>query len=83
MFPGFVSIYKDKDNYVNLYFYPGYTDANFEIYRPIELTNEYEYVKNINDDNSIIYKFINKKIKKIKCKLISFDDEIKNVILNI
>lgn len=81
MFPGFVSIYKDKDKFINLYFYPGYTDDNSEIYGPIELTNEYEYIKTINDDNSIVYKFSNKKIKKIKCKLISFNENVKNVTL--
>ena len=83
MFPGFVSIYKDDDSYINLYFYPGFGDDDFEIYRPIELTNEYEYEKNINKDKSIIYKFINKRIKKIKCKLISFENEVKTITLEI
>ena len=47
MFPGFVSIYKDDNKYINLYFYPGLSDDGTDIYRPLELTNEYEYIKNI------------------------------------
>ncbi len=83
MFPGFVSIYKDEDGYINLYFYPGLTEENKDIYWPLELTNEYEYVKNIREDKSVIYQFINKRIKKIKCKLISHDNDYKTIILEI
>ena len=46
MFPGFVSIYKDDNKYINLYFYPGLSDDGTDIYKPLELTNEYEYIKN-------------------------------------
>ena len=83
MFPGFVSIYKDDNGYINLYFYPGLSVDVKDIYWPLELTNEYEYIKNIREDKSVIYQFINKKIKKIKCKLISHNNDYKTITLEI
>ena len=83
MFPGFVSIYKDDNKYINLYFYPGLSDNGTDIYRPLELTNEYEYIKNIREDKSVIYQFINKKIKKINFKLISHNNDYKTIPLEI
>ena len=44
MFPGFVTLYKDENSYVNLYFYPGISDTNEFIYKPLELVNyNFEY----------------------------------------
>lgn len=71
MIPGFVSIYKDKDKFVHLYFYPGINNDNTPIYKNIDLSNckiKYEEVANI--DNSIDYKFLNKDVIKINCKLL-------------
>lgn len=83
MFPGFVTLYKDKDNFINLYFYPGISDTNEFIYKPLELVNyNFEYQKILNDDYSIIYKFANKNIKSITCKLVS-EIDTNNIKLNI
>ena len=48
MFPGFVTLYKDENSYVNLYFYPGISDTNEFIYKPLELVNyNFEYQKSV------------------------------------
>lgn len=71
MFPGFVSLYKDDDNFIHLYFFPGIGDDNKIIYRSLDLSNvnyEYKYVKH--DDKSVDYKFESKRIVKVVCTLI-------------
>lgn len=71
MFPGFVSIYKDEEGFVHLYFFPGIDKYNKAILRSLDLSNiefDYKFVKN--SDNSIDYKFQEKNIVKINCKLI-------------
>jgi hypothetical protein len=83
MFPGFVTLYKDKDNFINLYFYPGISDENEIIYKPLELTDNIKYEKTIFNDNSTIIKFYNKNIKSISCKLLSYNDIENNIKLYI
>ena len=61
MLPGFVSVYKNKnDGLPHIYFYPGYDDYDRNIYR-IDLTSkqylDYKYVKN--QDRSIEYIIVN------------------------
>lgn len=71
MFPGFVSTYRDKNNYVHLFFYPGNDNGNI-IYKEIDLSKcpfKYTEIKYI--DGSIDYKFYDKHISKLKCKLIN------------
>lgn len=72
MFPGFVNIYKDDEEYIHLYFFAGIDDNGDQIYKNIDLTslpfkytctNESELIKD--------YKFQNKTIIKIKCSLIN------------
>lgn len=71
MIPGFVSIYIDKDNYKHLYFYPGIDENNEYIYRNIDWS-DYSLKMDVinNEDGSIDYKFYDKSIIRIKCKLI-------------
>lgn len=71
MIPGFVSIYIDKDNYKHLYFYPGINENNEYIYRNIDWS-DYSLKMDVinNEDGSIDYKFYDKSIIRIKCKLI-------------
>ena len=72
MFPGFVSIYKDENKFVHLYFFPGIDKYGKTIYRSLDLSNikfDYKFTKNQND-NAIDYKFLERNIVKIKCKLI-------------
>ena len=61
MIPGFVSVYKSKnDGLPHIYFYPGYDDYDRNIYR-IDLTSkqylDYKYVKN--QDRSTEYIIVN------------------------
>lgn len=75
MFPGFATIYKDKEGFVHLYFFPGVDMREKPVYRSIDLSNiafDYTYVKNA--DGSFDYKFKNKKIVRMKCKLIRARD---------
>ncbi|MBO5003775.1 MAG: hypothetical protein J6D03_00610 [Clostridia bacterium] len=72
MFPGFVSIYRDDEEFIHLYFFPGIDKYGKQIYRSLDLSNiefDYKFSKNT-DDNAIDYKFLEKNIVKIKCKLI-------------
>ena len=39
MFPGYVTMFKDKDEFVHLYFYPGLDNFNNFYYRDLDLTN--------------------------------------------
>lgn len=74
MFPGFVSTYRDNDNYVHLFFYPGNDEGN-HIYKNINFDDcpfRYTEVKFL--DDSIDYKFYNKNISKLVCKLMSVKD---------
>jgi hypothetical protein len=71
MFPGYVTTFKDKDNFIHLYFYPGLTDNNGFFYRDLDLSNcKVEYTESINKDGSKEYIFKNKNIVRIVCKLI-------------
>lgn len=68
--PGFVTIYRDENGYVHLYFFPGIVDNHTE-YNNIDITDikiKYSYTKYI--DGAIDYKFENKLVTKIFCKLI-------------
>lgn len=71
MFPGFVNAYKDKNDIVHLFFYPGLDDDMLPIYRTLDLTGsncKFELKKY--NDNSIEYIFDNKNIRLIHCNLI-------------
>lgn len=76
MIPGFVINYVDNSNFKHLYFFPGIDDKDKSIYNNIDLSNcTFKYDKLINKDNSIDYKFYDKHIKKIICKLVSQNNE--------
>lgn len=83
MIPGFVTIYKDKDNYKHLYFYPGINDDDQSIYNDID-TSSYKLKidKNVNADNSVDYKFYDKNISKITCCLIDNNNNRHIEVLN-
>jgi len=71
MFPGYVTIFKDSDKFIHLYFYPGIDDNNDFYYRDLDLSNcQVKYNKIINTDGSKEYIFENKNIIRIICKLI-------------
>lgn len=83
MIPGFVTIYIDKDNYKHLYFYPGIDDNNKTIYHPIDWSDcLFKMDTTYNEDGSIDYKFYDKTIIRITCKLIDNKDNKKVEVLN-
>ena len=74
MIPGFITAYKDKEQWVHLYFYPGVSEQGRPIYMDVDISDvmiRYSIQKHI--DNSVDYKFYNKSIVKIYCKLITSD----------
>lgn len=83
MIPGFIANYIDKDKYRHLYFFKGIDDNDKKIYNNIDLSEykeEYDYIENI--DGSIDYKFFNRNIVKITCKLVKQDNTYDIVVLN-
>lgn len=68
-------MYKDNEDYIHLFFYPGIDNNNISIYNEIELSNNVEYDKITYLDNSIDFKFKDKKIIKIICKFITKDNK--------
>ena len=76
MIPGFIINYIDNDKFKHLYFFPGIDDNGESIYNNIDLSNyALRYDKLINKDNSIDYKFYDKHIRKIICKLVTQNNE--------
>ncbi len=73
MLPGFVTAYRDSENFVHLYFYQGLKD-NKPIYANIDLSKiGQKYSTERHSDNSVDFKFFEKRIIKLNCKLI-FED---------
>ena len=71
MIPGFVTAYRDDDNYVHLYFFPGIDDDDKPIYRNIDLSHiTIKYDINKQTDEGIDYKFYDKNIIRLHCKLL-------------
>lgn len=71
MFPGYVTMYKDNDGFICLYFFKGIDDNGNHIYRDIDLTStNTDYQQNTFSDGAIEYIFTNKRIIRITCKLI-------------
>ena len=74
--PGFVTSYRDNDGFVHLYFFPGINNLNNRIYKDIDVNNiNMKYTMQKNIDNSIDYKFFDKNIIKLHCKLITTDNK--------
>ncbi len=71
MFPGFVTIYKDKENHVHLYFFPGIDENDKPFYRDLDLSKcSCTFTEQTTDDGGKDYVFDNPRIIKFVCKLI-------------
>lgn len=71
MFPEFATVYRDDENKIHLYVFPGIDDNGKQIYRNMDLKNinaEYKYIKN--DDKSYDFIFSDVNIKHIECSMI-------------
>ena len=72
MFPGFVNMFKDEENFIHLYFFNGLTDDNIPIYKDIDLSSiPFSYTCIENGMYCKDYKFDNKSIIKINCTLVA------------
>ena len=66
LFPGFVTIYKDDNNYIHLYFFPGIDNFNQYYYNALDLSDCKVKYKEIHyQDNSCEFIFSSKNIVKI------------------
>lgn len=83
MIPGFVTLFKDKDEKIHLFFYPGISDSGEPIYHDLDLSKmKLSYTEKENKDKSREFVFDRKDIVKIKCKLIRNDGNIDYEELN-
>ena len=84
MIPGFVTAYKDKEKFIHLYFFKGLGDDDLPIYNDIDLSNiNFKYDEIINIDGSKDYKFYDKNIIRLRCKLITKNDKEFNQVINV
>lgn len=84
MIKGFVSTYKDEDDFVHLYFFPGIDDDDNKIYNDIDLSNcGVDFVEEKFNDNACDFRFVTKNIIKITCKLVKQDGNIDYNVLYI
>ena len=85
MLPGFITLFRDYDSSIHLYFYKGLTNSNTFYYNDLDLSSiqKLGYTYNIinHDKYSKEYIFDNKNIKGMTCKLITFNskEEIKKL----
>lgn len=81
--PGYITAYKNEDDNVCLYMFPGLLDNKF-IYQYIDEEKLPSFKKFINNDGSVLYIFNHKTIKHISACLISnFESKINDKIVSI
>lgn len=79
LIPGFVTLFKDNNNLIHLYFFPGIDNLYKNIYRDLDLSNSNIKYKRITyEDNAIEFIFKSNKILKITCKLVHKYENNKN-----
>jgi len=84
MLPGFITLFKDIDGLVHLYFYKGYTENGRFYYNDLDLKKcNYNFDLKEYKDGAKEYIFENKNIKSITCKLVSFNNNEEVKILKI
>lgn len=84
LFPGFVTIFKDNNEKVHLYFYPGIDNFNQYYYNTLDLSDsKVKYKELKNSDGSREFIFDAKHIIRITCKLISKYNDIEYKTLQI
>ena len=74
MFPEFATIFRDNDNKVHLYIFPGIDTLGNQLYKNVDLSSikaKYTYSKK--SDNAIEFIF-EENIKSLQCKMINIKD---------
>ena len=62
IFPGYITLFKDSEGFIHLYFFPGIDDNETFYYKDLDLSKcNVKYSETINDDSSKEYIFDNKK----------------------
>jgi len=87
MLPGYITLFKDKNRFVHLFFYKGLTEENTYYYNDLDLStiqkSGYTYSIIRYSDYATEYIFDNKNIKSMTCNLRSFNNKNFSKILKI
>ena len=84
LFPGYVTVFRDEKKYIHLYFFPGIDMYNQYYYNMLDLSDcKVKYKQIQHSDNAMEFIFLNRKIFKISCKLISKYNDIEYKTLNV
>jgi len=74
MFPGFITVYKDKTGFTHFYFFPGISDTDVPFYKDVVLNETFgKYIVKNYSDGAKEFIFQNKKIIGVQCELIDFE----------
>lgn len=74
MFPEFAAIYRDNDNKVHLYIFPGVDTSGNQLYKNVDLSSikaKYTYSKKSDNAIELIFE---ENIKSLQCKMINIKD---------
>ena len=87
LIPGYITLFKDDDGFVHLYFYRGLLNNHRYYYNILNLSelerNGYKFSTSSNKDGSYEYIFENKNIQSMRCKLVSYDNKEEKILLKI
>ncbi len=84
LFPGFVTLFKDINDKIHLYFYPGIDNFNQYYYNTLDLSDsKVKYRVIHNQDGSSEFIFETKNIIRITCKLISKYNDVEYKTLHL
>ena len=82
MFSEFATTYKDKNNKIHLFFFPGLDENNTNIWKRLDLSkSELKYERIEYSDGAEEFIFDREDITKITCKLIDDNSNIKTIEL--
>lgn len=74
MFPEFAVTYRDNDNKVHLYIFPGVDTSGNQLYKNVDLSSikaKYTYSKKSDNAIELIFE---ENIKSLQCKMINIKD---------
>lgn len=84
MIEEFVTVYRDCNNKVHLFFFPGIDESNSQICKNLDLSKtglSFEHF--VYSDNAEEFIFDREDISKVTCRLVDNDNNIKTIELSI
>ena len=84
MFPEFVTVFRDRNNKVHLFFFPGMDEHSNQVYKSLDLSKtglSFEHI--IYSDNAEEFIFHREDISKVTCKLVDNDGNLKIVEMTV